>query len=387
MSFIKNKTRSIFKKNKKIVLKIIEIIIQITRKIIPIRSNQVFICSNSYGYNDSPRAIFEEIMENSDYDKLKIVWVLNDKNKLPKQYRKKVKIVKPISISYFLKAIQSKYWISSVPIEIHFKFKKKGTIHLNTWHGIPIKTIGNRAPGPGNYDWSNTDFICHSNELEKNIYIRDFKANEKSLIASGLPRNDKLYNVSDNLVLNLKEKMNIDMNKKIILYAPTWREKIDSGSANTVKDPIDWKKWEKELSNDYIVLLRTHPITTKLMDIEFNDFVMDFSDYSDINDLYSIADVLISDYSSSIYDYSILERPIICFAYDYKEYKKTRGLYVDLEEEMPSGVFYNEEDVIKHLNNMNYQKESLASKELKVKRVTYGGDATDICIEKLFKKN
>lgn len=338
----------------------------------------------SHGYNDSPRAIFESIIENPKFNDLKIIWLLNDKNKLPKCYIDKVKVVRPNSISYYVSAIQSKYWIASVGIEHSFKFKKKETIYLNTWHGIPIKTIGNGAPGWDSFDWSDTNLICYSSDSEKDIYIRDFKSNKESLIASGLPRNDILYNTSDSLASRLKEKLNIDKCKKIILYTPTWRGNISLDSINTVRTPIDWEMWEKELGNDYIILLRAHPITKNIMGVGFNSFIKDFSEYPDINDLYLIADILISDYSSAIYDYSILERPIICFAYDYEEYKKLRGFYVELEEEFPSGVFYNEIEVIEHLHNMNYQKDSLDSKRIKEKRVTYGGQATDMCIEKLF---
>ena len=79
------------------------------------------------------------------------------------------------------------------------------------------------------------------------------------------------------------------------------------------------------MGDEYIFFLRTHPYTTKLMNVEFNDFLRDFSQYPNINELLIIADILISDYSSIIYDYAVLEKPLLCFGYDYDEYKKKRG--------------------------------------------------------------
>ena len=135
------------------------------------------------------------------------------------------------------------------------------------------------------------------------------------------------------------------------------------------------------------MMLRTHAYTTKLLGIEFNDFIRDFTSYPSINDMFKVADVLISDYSSCIADFSILERPIICFAYDYEEYCRVRGLYLDMEKDMPSGVKRTEQDVVAQIKSMDYEDECMKTKVMIKERITdIGGHATEICVEKMFGK-
>ena len=135
------------------------------------------------------------------------------------------------------------------------------------------------------------------------------------------------------------------------------------------------------------MLLRTHAYTTKLLGIEFNDVIRDYTSYPVINDLFKISDILVSDYSSCIADFSILERPIVCFAYDYESYCEYRGLYLDLNVVMPSGVKHTEQEVIAQIKNMDYEAECVKTKKMIKDRLTYiGGHATEICIERMFGK-
>jgi CDP-glycerol glycerophosphotransferase len=101
--------------------------------------------------------------------------------------------------------------------------------------------------------------------------------------------------------------------------------------------------------------------------------------------LFKVADVLISDYSACIADYSILERPVICFAYDYEDYKATRGLYIDFSKEMPNGIFETEDKVISHILTMDYDAECVKTRDMIKNKFTYlGGHATEMCVDKLF---
>lgn len=388
MSKIKNKITYILKNNEPLLTtlsKTASFLLRGLGKLLPINPNQLLISANSLGYNDSPRVIFEEIMTRKELDQLEIVWALKDANLLPIEYRDKVKVVKPDTIRYFMTALKSKFWLTSVNIERGLHFKKDETIFLNTWHGIPIKKVGNAVKNRADFYWKKTNYVCYSNEEEKEVFIRDFKADKNSMVASGLPRNDELYAVDNDKVAKIKSKLNLDVDKKIIIYAPTWRDSEDLGKNYKLDIPIDWKLWESELSEDYIVLVRAHPYITDVMGIQFNDFLRDFNDHGSINELLIASDILISDYSSVIYDYSILERPIICFAYDYDEYKESRGVYFDLKKEMGSGFVENEIDLISKIKTMDYDFESKESKLLKEKRVTYGGNATNTCIDLLFK--
>src|SRR5699024_9654798 len=100
------------------------------------------------------------------------------------------------------------------------------------------------------------------------------------------------------------------------------------------------------------------------------------SEYPEINKLLIAADILISDYSATIFDYSILEKPIICFAYDYKQYSEERGLYIDFKKELPSGIVNTQEEVVEKIKTMNYKEECIKTDQFKKKYIEKSGNAT-----------
>lgn len=331
---------------------------------------------------DSPGAIYKYLLGNKKYSNLKHVWAFSEPDKIDLPGCSKVK---QDSIKYFITALRARYWITNVNIERGLHFKKKNILYLNTWHGVSFNTIGNSVPERNDYNCTNVDFFCYESEYHKNILIRDLIIREEAMLKSGLPRNDELYNVSTEIILALKKSLNLPLDKKIILYAPTWRDSEDMGKDYTLILPIDFNIWEKNMGKDYIVLLRTHHFTTKLINVTFNDFVRDFTSYPRINDLFKVSDILISDYSACIADFSILERPVICFAYDYDTYKDKRGLYIDLDKEMPNGIMKTEADVVNHIITLDYRAECKKTKEMIKDKYTYiGGHATEICVNKMF---
>jgi len=349
-----------------------------------IKIDNKLILFNAHGkkYNDSPRAIYEYMCQNDFYKEFKFVWALDEPSNYDLKNAYKVKMD---SASYFIIALKAKYWISCVNIERGLNFKKKETIYLNTWHGTPIKYIGNAVSGRRDFDFSTIDLFCYSGMYEKKIYLRDFNIPERSLLLSGLPRNDELYNVSLNKVKNYKKELKLPEDKKVILYAPTWRDSKDKGNSYSLNPPIDISFLEEELKDEYVLLLRTHSYTNNLMGFNFNEFARDYSAFPDINKLLMVADVLVSDYSATIFDYSILEKPIICFAYDYYEYTKERGLYINLKKEFPGGIISTQEELVKKLKTMDYKKECKRIKSFKETYLQVGGDATKKCIEHLLK--
>ena len=117
---------------------------------------------------------------------------------------------------------------------------------------------------------------------------------EEALIPSGLPRNDGLYHVTKDEVIAIKKKLGLPLDKKIMMYAPTWRDSYDKGASYAIKPPMDLKKWEEKLKDEYVLLFRTHAYTTKLLGVEFDDFCLDYTSYPVINDLFKVADILIS---------------------------------------------------------------------------------------------
>ena len=352
---------------------------------LPIDKKLVVFSAHSRKYNDSPRALYEYMISHPEYQSYRFVWGLEDPEhvELPGPAIK----VKADTPEYFRYCLKARYWITCVNIERSLHFKKKGCRYLNTWHGTPFKHVGNDAGVRKDYDFRAVDLFCYASDYEKEIYKRAFNVREEALIPTGLPRNDELYRVDDEKIRAIKERLGLPLDKKIILYAPTWRDSTDNGATYAIKPPIDTKKWERELGDEYIVLFRTHGYTNKLLGIEFNETIRDYSAYPVINDLFAVSDILISDYSASMADYSILERPILCFAYDYEQYRDERGLYLDYEKEMPSGILRTEEDVLRYIKTMDYKEECKKSKEMIKDRITYyGGHATETCLERLFER-
>lgn len=349
----------------------------------PMDDKSVIFSAHSRKYNDSPRAIYEYMITRPEFKDYTFYWALDDVNvDIPGPA---IKII-PDTPEYFRTALKCKYWITCVNIERSLRFKRKNCVYLNTWHGIPIKTVGNGAEGRNDYDFSYIDYFCISGDYEISIYEKSFNIPASHMIKTGMPRNDVLYNTTDDEVREIKERIGLPLDKKLLLYAPTWRDSKDGGKSYSIKPPMDLKKWEERLGKDYILLFRIHPYTNKLLGVQYDDFVRDFTSYPNINDLMKIADILISDYSATIFDYSILERPIISFAYDCDEYERERGFAMNIREEMPGGISETEDEVIDRILTMDYKKEISAVRAFKNKYLTYGGEATVKCLEKVFGK-
>lgn len=343
----------------------------------------VIFSAISRKYNDSPRALYEYMMAHPvHYGQYRCVWALEDPDneEIPGSPQK----VKADTVAYFMMTLRAKYWITSVNIERGLHYKKRKCHYLNTWHGTPFKHVGNDAGGRSGYDFSNVDYFCYASEYEKCIFRRAFRVRNESMIPTGLPRNDELYHTTSEEIEAIKRRLGLPLEKKVVLYAPTWRDSVDNGKTYAIAPPIDAARWELELGGEYTILFRMHAYTTTLLGLQFNETLRDFSSYSSVNELFKVADILISDYSASMADYAILERPIICFTYDYEQYRKERGLYVDFEKDIPSGVLKTEEEVIHYLKTMDYGKECEKTRTMiKEKLITFGGNATRQCLEYL----
>ena len=332
-------------------------------------------------YNDSPRAIYEYMVAYGLDKEYKCIWCVDDPKKYDIPGNREIIITD--SWRYFITALKAAYWCCCVNVERGLHFKKKNTKFLHTWHGASINLCGNAVGLRKDFDFSNVDYMCISGEYEREFVKRDFLVRDESIIVTGLPRNDRLYNTSEDERASLRRKFNVPETKKVILYAPTWRDSNDGGKNYSLLPPINWQKWEQELGDSYVLFLRTHPNTTTAMKLTFNEFLRDYTAYSDINDLLLVSDILISDYSSTILDYCILNRPIVCFGYDFEEYSRIRGFYFDLRTTLPSGVMKSEDDVLKYILTSDYQAECEKTRYFHAAHIEAGGNATQQCVEKL----
>lgn len=372
-------------KNNKISYKIFifvsRIIINVLRFIFPVNSKKIFFLSFSgKRYDDSPRMIYEKMICDPEFKDYEYVWgfVTPSDFDIPKGRK-----VKFNSLFYILESLTASIWITNVSIERGVPYKNSQTIYVNTWHGTPLKVIGQNLDRKNIIKSSTPDIICAQSKYDANIFCDFFKVNSSKIIIKDLPRNDAINQYADKQKNAIKERLNIPDNRKLILYMPTYREywKFEDGSYD-MNLPIDFGKWDGMLSSEYIVLVRLHYLVEKVINVKKYNSIVSVSDYPVLSDLYAISDLLISDYSSAYFDYSLTEKPFICFAYDRKEYEEKRGVYFPLED-LGCPIVYDEDSLLYLLLHFDYTKGKDISKRFKDIFAPNAGHATEAVIEEI----
>lgn len=338
----------------------------IVGKIVPKNTNLiVFESFLGKQYSDNPRAIYEYVSKN--YPKYKFIWSV-DKESISKFKTLDVKYSKRFSLKWLYLMNRAKYWVSNSRMPLWIP-KPQNTIYLQTWHGTPLKKLAadmDQVLMPGTdtesykqnflYEAEKWDCLISPNTYSTNIFRSAFRYNKK-MLETGYPRNDYLINKNTTDEINkIKAKLNLPHDKKILLYAPTWRDNQFYGRGRYKFDiPMDFEQMKSRLSDEYIILLRMHYLIAENINLDgLEQFVYDFSNYDDIRELYLISDALITDYSSVFFDYAILKRPIYFYTFDLKEYRDTlRGFYLDFEMEAPGPIIKTTEELIQHLDTID----------------------------------
>lgn len=322
-------------------------------------------------YACSPKAIYEYMIQNPEFDDYTFIWAFNKPDSKRDLFTdRRTTVVKFNSKEFFIHLSSSKYWIFNFKTPDFF-IKKKEQIFIQCWHGTPLKKIGLDIKVEGNAATDKKEI--HKSYLEDTVkydyfispskYASDrFKSSfgmsqlhkENIIIEKGYPRNDAIFNYDKKQVNELKEKLHIDTTKKVILYCPTFRDdQYKKGVGHTYDLGINLLRLKEELSDEYVLLLRLHYLVSSHINIsQFQGFAYDVSEYDDVNDLYLISNLLITDYSSVFFDYANLKKPMIFYMYDLEEYKHNlRDFYIDIDE-LPGPIVEKERDLIKQLKNI-----------------------------------
>ncbi|MEB6197403.1 bifunctional glycosyltransferase/CDP-glycerol:glycerophosphate glycerophosphotransferase [Mammaliicoccus sciuri] len=335
----------------------------------------VFESFGGKNYSDSPKYIYEYMQKN--YPKLNYIWVFKnpDKNVITGNAEK----VKKGSKEYYDAYSKAKFWVSNARLPLYLN-KKENQIYIQTWHGTPLKRLANdmkvvRMPGTttANYkknfyaETSRWDYLVSPNRYSTNIFKTAFWMDEKLTWEIGYPRNDVLVNRSNDqeYINQIKKDLNLPEGKKVIMYAPTWRDDEFVKKGQYLFDlKINLENLQKELGEDYVILLRMHYLIANALDLNgYEDFAIDVSNYSDISELYLISDALITDYSSVMFDFGILKRPQYFFAYDIEKYDKgLRGFYMDYMNDLPGEIITDEFNLAEELKNIDGHKEKYKEK-------------------------
>ena len=230
---------------------------------------------------------------------------------------------------------------------------------LQTWHGSMLKRIGLDRP---NLPRSKQQVILrerakwdlllsqngHSTEILRSAYAWD-----RPIMEEGYPRNDGL---STGDGAQIRAKLGIAPGQTAVLYAPTWREHLTS-----MVTFLDLEQLTRDLGDDYVLLLRGHSRTVAHGGSVTLPGVIDVTTYPDITELFLAADVLITDYSSVMFDFSVTRRPMIFFVPDMDDYRDSlRGVYFDLSEVAPGPVLYHQDEVSAALLELDQHPERYA---------------------------
>ena len=349
-----------------------------------IKTDDKLILFNSFAgrkYDDSPKAIFEEIKADPRFTDYKLVWAFHQPEKFQVDGAEKIKTD---GMQYFKTALAARVWVTNSSVERGLHFKGKNTFYLNTWHGSPIKKMGSDIAADNQSFRTKSenlvDIMNTQSYFEADIFSRCFGIPRKHFIEVGLPRNDALANYTEEEREQFRRKLGLPANKRVILYCPTFREyEKDENLGVVLAPPMNLKKWEAELGDQYVLLFRAHYEVSKVMEVQENDFVRNVTDYPALNDLMIISDILISDYSSIFFDYSIMDKVMLHFTYDFDKYEEKRGMYFDIRDYL-SGAD-SEDGVIAILRDLNIQRESEKTVAFRNKYMNFYGEASKKTVE------
>ena len=392
----------IIKTIKKVAFFIISNSYRIVRHFVSTDNNTIlFISYHGRGYACNPKYIHQELVKDERFKDYKLIWALKDTS----QEIDGAKVIKYRSLGYFYYLAKSKIWISNCKLP-SYCLKKKDQTYIQTWHGTPLKRLAHdiyvsnnttfyrskmsKSEMTSSYDKDSRqyDFLISPNEFTTEKYQSCFKVPVSIIREYGYPRNDYLVNLQESQVQDLKNKLGLPMDKKVILYAPTWRDNSFNNSGYTFDLNCNFEKWKHYLGKEYVVIFKPHYlIANKFNNENLEDFLYLYDANIDINDLYVVSDMLITDYSSVLFDYSILNKPILFYMYDLEEYRdELRGFYLNIEEDLPGEIATNESDLLKIIVNKMYNFEDILEKRHAFAKKFHNsecGDASKKIIENL----
>jgi teichoic acid glycerol-phosphate primase len=244
-------------------------------------------------------------------------------------------------------------------------FKKEVTC-VQVWHAAgAVKKFGLKDPSIEHRSsrardrfkkvYSQFDYVATGSDIMGEIFKESFHIHERNLLKTGIPRTDFFFNqrAKQKAYHELRKRYPKLQGKRTILYAPTYREH----ELTTDSLALDLDLLYKELAHeDHVVLLKLHPAVTADADFtsKYPGFVYDFSQFPDVNQLLLISDVLVTDYSSIPFEYSLLQKPMIFFAYDLEEYKQERGFWEEYTDSMPGPVVFTTSELVNELKKHDY---------------------------------
>ncbi|MCW0952958.1 CDP-glycerol glycerophosphotransferase family protein [Weissella ceti] len=335
----------------------------------------IFSSFDGRGYSDSPRAMFEYMKSDTQYTDFTFVFALK---KGVDVTIPAATVVRTKTLKYFYYLLKAKYWVFNARMP-DYLYKKDDQIYLQTWHGTPLKRLAddinqsNNVFTNGQTSYKNMirgyeieserwDYLLAYSPYTESIFRSAFMYQDKPVIQAGLPRNQRLIDATTDEKAELRGRYNIPQDKKVILYAPTYRDDASDDGTNCSLE-VNFKLWRELLGDEYYVVFKPHYFI-KQVDTDIShmtDFVQEIDAGAEINDLYIMSDVLITDYSSVFFDYALLGRPIYFYMYDFDKYKnQLRGFYLDVKHDLPNKIHTSEIEMLEAVKANDFDTQVLA---------------------------
>ncbi|MFE7839000.1 CDP-glycerol glycerophosphotransferase family protein [Streptomyces sp. NPDC057474] len=312
-------------------------------------------------YSDSPRALYEEMRRQGlDFE---AVWSYTGR---PQGFPADATLVRRWSLPYLRALARAEFWIDnqSFPLKLT---KRPGTTYLQTWHGSALKRMGFDEPGwklktraeqtEQQRTLDRFDHFLIRSEHDVRTLAKAFRLREKVLLRVGYPRNDALVQARAKAQRPLlAAELGIPADKKVLLYAPTFRHQ----GQRRFTLPFDVERFAETFGDEYVLLVRAHYLNHVVLPPSVRGRVIDVSAHHDVTPVLALADALITDYSSVMFDYALLDRPMLFFTYDYDEYvHEGRGTYFDLLERAPGPIVRTEDELHSVLRSMPLDEQTL----------------------------
>lgn len=328
-------------------------------RLLPIKKNRILFTGltggNNYDYSCNPKYLYEYLRDNYP-GRYEYVWVVSDKAKYSFLEEEGVKLRKHFTVSSFPMLLTSKIIVTNGSYAPWFPFRKKQYV-INTWHGGgAYKKVENETPDA---DWAtrkraefcanNIDLFLASCRIQEEQMIQTTYQYKGDILREGTPRNDKLVNGElDTMAVKVKKYYKIPEHSRIVLYAPTYRD----ANPPVVFDADKVRETLEATGESWVVLSRFHRYQNNDMHLEVTGtHVIDVAEYPDMQELLCAADIMITDYSSCVWDYAFLKRPCLLYAPDRKAYIEHTGFYVSMDR-WPFPVAENMQDLVRLLSSL-----------------------------------
>lgn len=353
----------------------------------PIDNKLVVVC-NVWGFGDNAKYVAKELSRRKKVrDDIKIVFIANySKNDVLRNPN--ILMYKTNSIKAIYALARARVWVDNNRKEKYIR-KRKGQYYIQTWHGgIALKKIEKDYKGlPESYirnakrDSKMTNLYVSNSNFCTAMYRNSFWY-QGEILECGSPRNDILLHCSKEEKARVRKKLGIK-NERVAIYAPTYRESKDSSIYQ-----LNYKKilaaLEEGFHEKFVLAVRLHPLVASMSnELEYSSHIINASSYGDLYELMAISDVMITDYSNIMFEFSFVKKPVFLYAKDMMQYERERGFYFDYRS-LPYDKAETEEELLSFIKKFDHESyEERVDKFLSELDIYESGNASKIVVDKI----